>query len=120
MIEDKGGYMVEAIKTEKTNKKVVLIILVAVIVVLVSILLFFLFQKNSDDTLLNDLQQQISDVGTTNTQEDTTDTQIADEINIVTGDDVQTLDDLEAQFNLIMDSLDQIDTAESNIGTATE
>jgi septal ring factor EnvC (AmiA/AmiB activator) len=111
--------MIEKIKTTK-NKKFVLVILGTIMVIFVLMLLLFLFQKNSDAALLNDLQQQISDVETTNTQDDTTDTQIADEINTVTGDDVQSLDDLEAQFNQIMDSLDQIETAESNIGTATE
>lgn len=108
---------------KKPQKMTILVgipLFVFVLVIVIGLLVTNSIKENNDKQLIEDLNQQIINVESTTNQDEESDSQINNEINNNIEDDTESLDELESEFDLILNSLDDVDTIESNIGNEVD
>lgn len=102
-------------------KKRILIGVVALIaLVLIAGLIYFVFMYESDKKILNNLDDKISTIEKSINDNEDADDEISTSINEDIKEDTSSMDELEVSFDSVLNSLQEIESAEASLGTTVE
>ncbi|HOO67971.1 MAG TPA: hypothetical protein PLC53_01225 [Bacilli bacterium] len=107
-------------KIKKSNKKKNLMILASVLLLLLLGAGYYFFIYQSDTGLLNRADKQLEKTEEMITTEGSTDDELTDEIGSEVTEEENDMDELEASFNAVLSALEDVEDAESEIGSAVE
>jgi uncharacterized coiled-coil protein SlyX len=102
-------------------KKKIIIGTIIVFIFAVAACGFYYFKVYKENTgLLNDLDKILKEVETNVGDESITDESITTEVSNDVTEDEDSLDELESELDIVLSKLDEIESAESALGTEVE
>jgi|GEM_PF-5677620 len=102
------------------KKKIIIGVVVVIALFLISGLIYFIFMYESDEKILNNLDDQIKIVEKNLDEDETADAEFSTTIVEDISEDDSSMNELEDSLDSILNSLEEMESAETSLGTTVE
>lgn len=102
------------------KKKIIIGVAVVIALFLILGLIYFIFMYESDEKILNNLDDQIKIAEKNLDDDENADAEFSTTIVEDITEDDSSMNELEESLDSILDSLEEIESAETNLGTTVE
>ncbi len=102
------------------KKKIIIAAAVVIALFLISGLIYFIFMYESDEKILNDLDDQMKIVEKNLNDDETADAEFSTTIVEDMNEDDSSMNELEDSLDSILNSLEEMESAETSLGTTVE